>query len=314
MDNRIKGPFYSGDEIDKIILLYDRKNRILKNQNYMIEDIALSELTNYIISISNENGHWQISRDRILELLDLDMTDVYRQIVSSTNPLVSFSISQFTHNDAGALISLLETIGLDKAPEAFWNAGLWIPFAVQTDLQSFLIEQIWEERNNHLIEYESFLSIFDRFGNFHRSIDIYLEEYFPHGPITDRAIGKLLTSINVDPGENRIRLLRSLAYELFRREIIPYRNLFSRFIPELKNYLISKGRIEPPARPRSPVSEEEKIARRLFAYSPDQPIILKDLKDRYKNLMKKYHPDINPEGLEKSKEINRAYCQLLPGK
>ena len=35
------------------------------------------------------------------------------------------------------------------------------------------------------------------------------------------------------------------------------------------------------------------------------------LKKRYRALMKQYHPDLNPGGLERSKQVNTAYTVLL---
>ena len=38
---------------------------------------------------------------------------------------------------------------------------------------------------------------------------------------------------------------------------------------------------------------------------------LKQLKSKYKHLMKRYHPDINPDGLKRCQEINAAYTTLV---
>ena len=40
------------------------------------------------------------------------------------------------------------------------------------------------------------------------------------------------------------------------------------------------------------------------------PLTREILRDRYRRLMKRFHPDLNPRGLEKSKEINTAYAVL----
>jgi curved DNA-binding protein CbpA len=44
---------------------------------------------------------------------------------------------------------------------------------------------------------------------------------------------------------------------------------------------------------------------------PDQPLAADALRRRYRELMKRYHPDVNPSGLERCKEINAAYAVLM---
>jgi hypothetical protein len=51
-------------------------------------------------------------------------------------------------------------------------------------------------------------------------------------------------------------------------------------------------------------------ARRLLGLNVSQPT-KKELQAAYRSLMRKYHPDVNPDGLEMAKKINRAYGLLL---
>lgn len=273
---------------------------------------ALEKLSDSILKELKTRGTWQYSRDEILELIGLNIQDVYVQIVSSANPLVDFKTSSFSQNDTGALISLLECLGFKEAPEHFWQAGLWLPYEVQVELQEHLLDEISVVRSQHKIEYETYLSMFDSVSNFHHSLDIYLEEYFSIEEISAKAIEKLLKAYSLKNENEREQLMRRMAHEMFRREIIPFRNLFSELFMTLKGFLISKGRLESPRREKPKLNEAQMSARQLFGYSESQIIERKELKQRYKNLMKKYHPDVNPRGLELAKDINRAYSTLLP--
>jgi curved DNA-binding protein CbpA len=42
-----------------------------------------------------------------------------------------------------------------------------------------------------------------------------------------------------------------------------------------------------------------------------RPLDVAELKRRYKRLMKRFHPDVNPGGLRRCQEINAAYALLL---
>lgn len=271
----------------------------------------LEYLIKALLKRQDTEGCWQISRDEILEILDLDIRDVYVQIIRSENPLVDFGTSEFSEKDSGALISLLECLGYEKAPDIFSKMGLWIPYSIQVDLLAALIDEITSARNSHTIEFENFLSIFDRFGNFQRSLEIYLEEHFSLPDYIGGAVNTVLSLNFREKRDNHRLLLTRLANELVRREIVPYWNLFSPLYEELKAYLIAKGRMDAPGNAKPAIDKAQSEARRLFSYSKDEAIAKKELKDRYKKLMKRYHPDVNPQGLEKSKEINRAYSLLL---
>lgn len=274
----------------------------------------LNNLIDTILCRIDSSGNWHISRDEILESLNLQITDVYSSMVTSKNPLVKFGTSSYSDKDTGALICLLECFGYKGAPAEFWKSGLWIPYEIQIELQGSLIESISIAISRHKILYDSFLSIFDNFRSLPRSLDIYLEEYFSRNEITGEAVYSVLKEHPLENEGRRETLLKALAGELFRREIIPYRNLFSPIFIDLRSYLIKEGRIDPPRKPSRQIDETRMNALRLFSYTRDQIIVRKDLKDRYKNLMKQYHPDINPEGLEQAKAINRAYSLLLPDK
>lgn len=272
----------------------------------------LDNLTQSLLSILDTHGEWQIFRDDILDLLGLDIRDVYSRIIASKDPMVDFRTSIYSNDNVGALICLLECFGYKEAPQTFWERGLWIPYEIQVELQEILIEEVKAIKSQHQIDYDTFLSIFDSVSGFSRSLDVYLEEFFSLDEVTGRAIRKLLKSHYVKTLNETELLLQKLARELFRRGIIPYRDLFSDIFIKLKGFLISIGRIKSPRKKVSPIDEAQLNARQLFGYSRDQHIHLKELKQRYKNLMKQYHPDVNPRGLELAKDINRAYSILLP--
>ena len=279
--------------------------------NIMIET-SMDKLIEVILKKLDAQGNWQISRNDILDLLGLEIQDVYKRIVSSTDPMVDFKFSSYSQNDVGSLISLLECFGYNEAPQTFWRAGLWIPYPIQVELQEILIDEIAADRTKHKIDYDAFLSIFDHVSSFPRSIDVYLEEFFSREEISHRAILRLLEIHSVKAVDTTELLLQKLIHELFRREIVPYRTLFSDIFIKLKAFLIYKGRIESPPKQTAPIDKVQINARQLFGFSQNQQILLKELKKRYKNLMKQYHPDVNPQGLELAKDINRAYSVLLP--
>ena len=82
--------------------------------------------------------------------------------------------------------------------------------------------------------------------------------------------------------------------------------------------------LRPPSGPVTPTSRRAVSGAQLGIQSPaaaDQarramglgaePLTLERLKSRYKQLMKRFHPDVNPSGLRRCQEINVAYSTLV---
>lgn len=274
---------------------------------------------NLINSLSERwnHGAWEISRDELFILLDIELRDAYRQMASCSDPVVDYHIISYNSENAGALVSLLECLGYSDAPRLFWEAGLWVPYEIQVELQELLVEKIVGARNSHDINFHTFLSMFDSFGNFVRSLDCYLEEFFSREEITDRAVWAVIDTHHEVSAERASILLHGLAREFYRREIVPYRNLFVEIFLKLKIFLMEQGRIESEADNRwqseaeETAGKEDLWARKIFGVGASDPISPGLLKKKYKTLMKIYHPDVNPTGLEQAKEINRAYALLL---
>ncbi len=281
---------------------------------------SLDDLTASITEKLISQGEWILSRDEVLELVNADICDVYGLIAGSSNPIVSFSTAEYSSQEPGVLVSLLECLGFRDAPLKFWKAGIWIPYEIQIELQEELLKQIVEARDGHKPAFDTFLDIFDHYSQFIRSLQVYTEEFFSRDEYIKTAVTNLL---NKHPETNIAvaqLLLNNLAGELLRREIVPLWNLLVPLFTELKEYLIHMHRISEPDEEehydnwcRGTDENEVKInkARKLFGYGIKDIIDEIDLKKRYKEKMKKYHPDINPKGLELSKEINIAYALLL---
>ncbi|MBI9104536.1 MAG: J domain-containing protein [Spirochaetales bacterium] len=284
----------------------------------------LDKLTADIVEQLEARGSWSLSRDRILDLLETDIRDVYGLITSSPDPLVSFKTSHFSARDAGELVSLLECLGFSEAPETLWKAGIWIPYEIQIELQELLLHEVVTARKNHSVDYDTFLVIFDHYSKFIRALQVYAAEFFPMEIFMKQGIETLLRNHPETHAATISLLLRKLAGELFRREIIPLWNLLWPIFDQLKDYLIRINRMaepEPEANDQTGTREEgagEKNheaalskARKIFGFGGSEKIKEGQLKKRYKESMKKYHPDVNPEGLEFSKKINIAYALLL---
>lgn len=281
---------------------------------------ALNNLTSSITEKLKKDGEWSLSRDEVLGLLNADIRDVYGLICGSSNPLVSFQTAEYSSHESGVLVTFLECLGYQDAPLYLWKAGIWIPYEIQLELQEELLEQVAAARKSHIPSFDEFLDIFDHYSNYIRSLQVYAEAFFSRQEFIKRAVNNILSKHPETNSSTASPMLSDLAEELFQREIIPLWNLLVPLFTELKNYLIRMKRIPETEKERhnekwssknSDIKDKINAARKLFGYDDIELVNELELRKRYKKKMKKYHPDINPHGLELSKEINLAYALLL---
>ncbi|TVQ23841.1 MAG: hypothetical protein EA382_09175 [Spirochaetaceae bacterium] len=62
------------------------------------------------------------------------------------------------------------------------------------------------------------------------------------------------------------------------------------------------------SRGESPADRRDAALRVLGIHGRVDP---RSVRDAYRRLMRRYHPDVNPDGLEMAKRINNAYAEVL---
>ena len=77
-----------------------------------------------------------------------------------------------------------------------------------------------------------------------------------------------------------------------------------------EGYLKNEGR-RAAAEPAGQIEPDVVEAARRALGVAGLPLSRRLLRDRYRALMKRFHPDVNPGGLELAKDINAAYSRLL---
>jgi hypothetical protein len=166
------------------------------------------------------------------------------------------------------------------------------------------------------------------FGSFERAREVYREEYFPLGPLQERAARRYCAGLSFQHPELALANVRRLLEFFFRKHLLEAESLFGPLFEQLHAQAVREGYAQPraeepgPGRARSgrgagsragePAEPPAQRARRLLGLEGGV-LDLRRLKSRYKSLMKVYHPDLNPRGLRRCQEINAAYTLLAAG-
>ncbi len=279
-------------------------------------------LVSHISRLLDEQGNWSLSIDEVADLLSIDETELfgmlYRQMQREglRTPMTEH---RYVPETAGELIRLLETLyqndAVPRVEEAFTRAGLFLPHALRVDLQERLVRQFIADYVIHPADLTTFDAMLRAAGRADEAVQLYIDEHFPLEPAISRAAANF-TRDNDYP--QRMEASAAIYLKsLFRRHILDRRELLAPLVILLRGraadtgYVRAAGRRAPgDADDREPESDELQRARSLFGIRNGEATTGM-IRERYKALIRKYHPDVNPRGLEMSKRINVSYAILL---
>ncbi len=263
---------------------------------------------------SPKPGEWSISTDDLARHLDISYASFYQALYGLREKIsLSDAIEGFGSGNVGDLITVLESIYGGEVESIMTSSGLFVPHELRIDLLESLISTVSRQIYEHLADLDTFQAMLDVCRTFNEAVETYYGEFF--------AIEDLINlSVLRNAGGNHVeeffagtasKYLRSL----FDRHILDFRRLFSpveaglREFAYEKGYLSSRERTNFSDRGQELATRETAEALRAFGLAESE-LSAGTLKQRYKALMKRYHPDINPGGLEMCKRINVSYAML----
>ncbi len=291
---------------------------------------AIEQILNDIKDTAVKKGYWAITSQRIMEITKLKPY-VFRNYLLKTRKRINMpeDIDVFCNENPEDLISLLESIYGEEVENAFYKAGVFIPYKNRIEINEVLITIINSILNNHRLIEEDFEAMLYGTETFKEARDIYYDEEFDIDKMIEQTChqymdGKEYKLWNLAQN-NIINYMKSLFIRnIFVKEALFYslekklrdfavlKDLFKEKTYKQYNYSYQndnkKHRGYTTGENKSNDIEKDKARRILNIRGKLNTQILKK---RYRELMKIYHPDVNPKGLEKSQQINLAYAILL---
>jgi hypothetical protein len=221
------------------------------------------------------------------------------------------AIDSFSAKNVGELITILEAFACKEAEYVFKEAGLFLPCEQRLELMELFLIDVNSCLNNHQPHYEDFLAMFHHKKRVVSALELYFEHYFD----LDKVVRELIENYEQNSATGFAFKNTSRAYfnELFFRHVINKQDLFYSLELNLRTFLkIEFGyrQTGPDGMKEDEFSVKIREAGKIMRLSSGS-FTQKQLRQQYKFLMKQYHPDINPRGLEMSKKINSAYSLLL---
>ncbi len=275
-------------------------------QTEEIHRIQLREIISIIQGISIE-CKWFLSSPQLIELLELKKEDYYRILYTLRNSEFNpAKLTGFHEEEAYYLCQLLEKImGLGDIEDEFIRSGIYFNEKSLGMLRESLINQISRALSTHKVDKELLLLLSSATINFDDAFDTYFYDKFSMDRIINFTIEEFLDNHQIDPFFGGEIFLKKYLEDLLQFKKIPIEKLTEEYRERYHYELFGRMRNVPI---KHKIPKEIRLLFQFFdlEYDADK----KKLNARYKELLKIYHPDINKNGLEKTKEIIQKYKKL----
>ena len=250
-----------------------------------------------------EDGTWRIKVDEICSLADIPFVDGYRCLYLDRQLVSGYVPEAFEYDNAADLLSFLSGFSSLDVVREFTRAGAHLDQDDTSELSALYYDEALRVLNAHEPDTETFAQMLARFRTTPRAFSVYKEYFFDLDSIAEVTVERFLSAKRYDRpklGEYSVR--RSLD-RLFKRHILDNEKLFELLLARLTGRETNST-----TTPTSDPAIERALADLGLHRLPES---MKELRDHYKSLMKTYHPDVNPSGLDISKRINAAYAELV---
>jgi hypothetical protein len=278
----------------------------------------LDALVQLMTARIDESGDWRVSSDELIAALQVDPVPFWRAVHAARDRIgFAEAVDGFSRETSGDLVTVLERLLGPGAEQALTRAGLFLPYELSIDLMEELHRRIERFTAAHRIGDDELAAMIGFTGSVTGAIAIYMDEHVDLEALIDEC-GSSFAAARAMPAAGNRTAARCLR-ELVRRHMIEKRSLLAGLERRLRLEArrMGYGEAEPEGETAGAAGSGRRADEARAAWAarvmglPDQPLAADALRRRYRELMKRYHPDVNPSGLERCKEINAAYAVLM---
>lgn len=252
---------------------------------------------------------WMLEVDTFIKILAIRKETFHKVVYSYRNSSYNYKLGKcFTEEDAEFLCVLLNRfLGIRDSQSELMRCGLFIDDQRLDEIKEYFTHIIIITLKNHELDKELMQLLISSTLSFEDAFDSYFDSKFDMELIIRRTVETFLEKHGIDNSygieeylENYLK--KKLTYhhisfykitEIFRDAY--YYEMFGRHRDDFET-------------PEEEVDAELLSLLKFFNLKPGCTFM--QLKEQYKKLLKKYHPDLNKKGLEKTKLIIINYKKL----
>lgn len=287
---------------------------------------ALVDLIGEIERQEQSGRSWRLTPTHLQRILGLSPERYYQEIYGAQmagHRLIDLSLAMkpFSQASAPSLVAVLEHLCGAGAEHALERAGVFFSHDQQAEIMAEFLTGAADAVREHRFDEETFAAMLRTFGTVPEARRVYLDHFFDLDDLQQRAVRRYCAGRTFNLPDVALANAREVLRLFFAKHVLRRRNLFGAlhdafhrasvnagFASETGTSSRQRARREAP---EQPVRSAAAGARRAMGLGPER-LTARGLKARYKQLMKRYHPDVNPQGLARCQEITAAYATLAP--
>ena len=287
---------------------------------------ALADLIDEIERQEQAGRSWRLPPTHLQRILGLSPERYYQEIYGAQmagHPLIELSLAlePFSQSSAPALVAVLDHLCGGGAEIALERAGIFLSHEQQAEIMAEFLSASAEAVREHRFDDETFAAMLRTFGRFPEARRVYLDHFFDLDDLQERAARRYCAGRTFTLPDLALANAREVLRMFFAKHVLRRRSIFASLHDAFRRATISAGfaggagpsrgqraRRQAPEQPERSTAAQ---ARRAMGLGPE-PLTARGLKARYMQLIKRYHPDVNPQGLARCQEITAAYATLAP--
>jgi len=277
----------------------------------------VTALVERLCELSDDEGRWSISSEEVSRLLAVEPVRFWRAVHEARDK-ISFSeaIDGWTQDTVGDLVTVLEILVGEAAEETMTRAGLFLPYSLGIELTEEVVYRARRLAALHEVRSDELAAMLRHTGSVRAAIGIYLNEHVDLDELFMESVESFLAFQGL-PLRCRATARRYLA-TLVERHVVDRGGLLVGLVERLRLAAAQLGYMDPEDQPRAGeragtgptrISDRRAWARKVMgvngSYSAEHLRLL------YRKLMMRHHPDVDPSGLERCKDVNAAYAILI---
>jgi hypothetical protein len=267
----------------------------------------LREIISDIQSTSN-NCTWFLSSDRLISILNIKRDVYYKTLYSLKNKEFNPSTYKGFFDTDGEYLCLLlkDLLKLDFIEDEFSKNGIFFSEEKLGILRNSLPTYLEKWFQKHKLDKDLLILLASSTLKFDDAFDSYVNDKMNIETLVERTVENFIEDNSINPFFGSEEYLKKYLHS----QIIHKKISFKKVHEEFKDrYYYELFRVD-----RKKTSQPKKLTREhrelLNFFQLDEFSDRKNLKEKYKELLKKFHPDINKDGLEKTKLIILKYKKL----
>lgn len=258
-----------------------------------------------------ERGRWSITTDELADRYD--PVGLYRAAYAVS----LLGVDRYDAENVGELLELLTVLSGHDYRAEFRAAGLYLSQDDRFDLTERFVRVVRRAIVLHTPEPETFRSMLRALRRYDRARLVYEQTFLDLDQLAGRCADEY-AELRELPGCGLDSVLRATVVDylhlLVRRHLIDLEELAPALFELLRTIarhegMLPGGRASEESSP-DPSEAQDERAQALRVLQLPVAATRAEIRESYRRLMRLYHPDINPEGLEHAKRITVAYALL----